>query len=110
MSTHLTLLITVLQCGPVCFNHVCAADLRGFGESERPKDVAGYELSNLVKDLEGDLLLESWQVPLCQKPCEPFRKGPLHAAGVLDALGIHAAHVIGHDWGAILVGSSLDEP
>jgi pimeloyl-ACP methyl ester carboxylesterase len=51
---------------------VIAPDLRGFGRSDRPREVTGYALSNVVADM----------------------------TGVLDALGIPAAHVVGHDWGA----------
>lgn len=51
---------------------VIAPDLRGFGRSERPDEVAAYALRNSVADV----------------------------AGILDALGIETAHVVGHDWGA----------
>jgi pimeloyl-ACP methyl ester carboxylesterase len=51
---------------------VVAPDLRGFGRSDRPADVAAYKLRNAVADI----------------------------IGVLDALGIQQAHVVGHDWGA----------
>jgi pimeloyl-ACP methyl ester carboxylesterase len=49
-------------------------DLRGFGDSDKPEDVAAYGLPNLV----GDVL------------------------GLLDHLGVERAHVVGHDWGAAL--------
>lgn len=51
---------------------VIVPDLRGFGRSERPDDVAAYGLRNGVTDV----------------------------AGILDALDIETAHVVGHDWGA----------
>ena len=51
---------------------VIAPDMRGFGRSSRPAEVADYALANAVADM----------------------------AGVLDALGIEAAHVVGHDFGA----------
>jgi pimeloyl-ACP methyl ester carboxylesterase len=51
---------------------VIAPDLRGFGRSERPDEVAAYALRNAVADV----------------------------TGILDALGIETAHVVGHDWGA----------
>ena len=51
---------------------VIAPDQRGFGRSERPDDVAAYGLRNAVADV----------------------------TGILDALGIESAHVVGHDWGA----------
>lgn len=49
-----------------------APDLRGFGRSERPAEVSAYELRNSIDDV----------------------------VGILDELGIDAAHVVGHDWGA----------
>jgi pimeloyl-ACP methyl ester carboxylesterase len=47
-------------------------DLRGYGRSDRPDDVAAYRLRNAVGDV----------------------------TGILDALGLESAHVVGHDWGA----------
>jgi pimeloyl-ACP methyl ester carboxylesterase len=49
-----------------------APDMRGCGRSSRPPEVADYALANAVGDV----------------------------AGVLDTLGIRAAHVVGHDWAA----------
>lgn len=49
-----------------------ALDQRGFGRSDRPEGVAAYSLQNAVADL----------------------------LGVLDALGIDAADIVAHDWGA----------
>jgi pimeloyl-ACP methyl ester carboxylesterase len=49
-------------------------DLRGRGRSDRPEAVEAYALSELVADV----------------------------TGILDALGIERAHVVGHDWGAVL--------
>jgi pimeloyl-ACP methyl ester carboxylesterase len=51
---------------------VIVPDLRGFGRSGRPKEVAAYTLRNVVADI----------------------------TGILDALGLPAARVAGHDWGA----------
>ena len=51
---------------------VIAPDLRGLGRSGRPDEVSAYALPNAVADL----------------------------TAVLDALGIGAAHIVGHDWGA----------
>ena len=51
---------------------VITPDMRGFGRSERPAEVAGYGLRNLVGD----------------------------AGAILDHFGIDKAHVVGHDWGA----------
>ncbi|MFD2796485.1 alpha/beta fold hydrolase [Promicromonospora vindobonensis] len=49
-----------------------APDQRGYSPGARPLDVASYAPHHLVAD----------------------------AVGVLDALGIERAHVVGHDWGA----------
>src|SRR5258708_10479746 len=51
---------------------VITPDMRGFGRSGRPQEVAAYRLPNVVADV----------------------------TGLLDAFGIEAAHVVGHDWGA----------
>ena len=51
---------------------VIVPDLRGLGRSDRPAAVADYALRNAVGDV----------------------------AGILDTLGVGAAHVVGHDWGA----------
>ena len=51
---------------------VVAPDQRGYSPGARPEGVAAYAMPELV----GDVL------------------------GVLDALGVERAHVVGHDWGA----------
>jgi pimeloyl-ACP methyl ester carboxylesterase len=51
---------------------VIAPDLRGFGRSERPAEVAAYRLRNVVADV----------------------------SALLDHLDIETAYVVGHDWGA----------
>ena len=51
---------------------VIAPDLRGFGESERPPDVAAYAIRHSLVDM----------------------------LAVLDALEVERAQVVGHDWGA----------
>jgi len=51
---------------------VIAPDLRGLGRSDRPPEVAAYALPRAVADM----------------------------TRILDALGIEAAHVVGHDFGA----------
>jgi len=53
---------------------VIVPDLRGYGASGRPEEVEQYSLPFLV----GDVL------------------------AVLDAVGVERAHVVGHDWGAVL--------
>jgi pimeloyl-ACP methyl ester carboxylesterase len=55
-------------------HRVIAPDLRGFGESDRPEGVQAYGMELLV----GDVL------------------------GILGALGVERASVVGHDWGAAL--------
>ncbi len=51
---------------------VITPDLRGFGRSERPAEVAAYRLRNVVADV----------------------------SALLDHLAIETAYVVGHDWGA----------
>ena len=51
---------------------VITPDMRGFGRSEHPAEVAGYRLRNIVGDV----------------------------GAILDHFGIDQAHVVGHDWGA----------
>jgi pimeloyl-ACP methyl ester carboxylesterase len=51
---------------------VLAPDLRGRGRSDRPERVEDYKLSASIGDV----------------------------AGIMDALGVERAHVVGHDWGA----------
>src|SRR5438128_92478 len=53
---------------------VIAPDLRGFGQSDKPQEVESYLLPVLVQDV----------------------------AGIMDALGVDRAHVVGHDWGSAL--------
>jgi len=52
--------------------HVVTPDMRGFGRSDRPEDVASYSLVEAVKDL----------------------------VEVLDRANVTRAHLVGHDWGA----------
>ena len=51
-----------------------AYDQRGYGESSKPEDVEAYALMNLAAD----------------------------AIGLLDALGLERATLVGHDWGSIV--------
>ena len=51
---------------------VIVPDMRGLGRSDRPPEVADYALAKVIGDV----------------------------AAVLDAAGVEAAHVVGHDWGA----------
>lgn len=51
-----------------------APDLRGFGDSDRPERVRDYRMPVIVDDVRA----------------------------LLDALDISTAHVVGHDWGAIV--------
>jgi len=53
---------------------VIAPDLRGFGESDRPENVEAYAVGNSVRDV----------------------------LAILDALEIERAHVVGHDFGAVV--------
>jgi pimeloyl-ACP methyl ester carboxylesterase len=56
---------------------VIAPDLRGRGQSDRPEDVEAYRMEELVRDVDG----------------------------IMRALDIHDAYVVGHDWGAALAWS-----
>jgi pimeloyl-ACP methyl ester carboxylesterase len=49
-----------------------APDLRGFGATDAPDDVAAYGLDRSIADV----------------------------VGILDQLGVERTHVVGHDWGA----------
>jgi pimeloyl-ACP methyl ester carboxylesterase len=51
-----------------------APDMRGRGRSDRPPEVADYVLTKIVGDV----------------------------TGIMDALGVQLAHVVGHDWGAVV--------
>ncbi len=53
---------------------VIAPDMRGFGESDKPEEIEAYQFSELASDM----------------------------VAVLQTLEIARAHVIGHDWGAVL--------
>lgn len=52
--------------------HAVAPDMRGYGRTDRPEDIAQYTLLHLVGDM----------------------------VGLLDALGEETAVIAGHDWGA----------
>jgi pimeloyl-ACP methyl ester carboxylesterase len=61
-----------------------APDLRGRGRSERPEGVENYAIPLIVGDV----------------------------VGIMDALGVERAHVVGHDWGAVpawAIGALLPE-
>lgn len=51
-----------------------APDLRGWGETDRPRGVAAYRVEELLKDIDG----------------------------LRQALGAPRVHVVGHDWGGLL--------
>ena len=52
-----------------------APDLRGYGESDKPYEIEAYDIHHLVADL----------------------------VGLLDALSLPKAVIVGHDWGGIIV-------
>ncbi len=54
--------------------HVVAPDMRGYGSSDRPEGVSEYRIEKLAADV----------------------------AGLIDALGVRSAHVVGHDWGGVV--------
>jgi len=53
---------------------VIAPDLRGFGDAPRPEGVEAYRIPNILADL----------------------------VGLLDALEVEKAHIVGHDWGGTI--------
>jgi pimeloyl-ACP methyl ester carboxylesterase len=55
--------------------HVVAPDMRGYGDTSRPVDVADYDILHLGDDI----------------------------LGLIDALGEEQAVLVGHDWGALVV-------
>ena len=54
---------------------VAAVDVRGYGGSDKPYEIAAYSLKNLAADI----------------------------AGVIDSLGYKEAYLFGHDWGGPIV-------
>ena len=58
---------------------VIAPDLRGFGDSGKPAETAAYSMRHLVGDV----------------------------VGLLDALDIDRAHLVGHDWGAAIAWAAV---
>lgn len=58
-----------------------APDLRGYGDSDKPWEVSAYEVEKLAGDI----------------------------AGLIEALGRKKAHVVGHDWGAIVAWQFAQE-
>lgn len=54
--------------------HAVAPDMRGYGESSRPSDLAAYRMEHLVAD----------------------------AAALFDALGARRRLLVAHDWGALI--------
>ncbi len=55
---------------------VLVPDQRGYGDSDRPDDVAAYDIHHLTGDL----------------------------VGLLDAFDLERAVFVGHDWGGLVVG------
>lgn len=51
-----------------------APDLRGRGDTDIPQQIEDYEIPNIVGDV----------------------------TAIMDALGVERAHVVGHDWGAVI--------
>jgi len=59
--------------------HVVAPDLRGYGGSDKPKEVDAYDIHNLTSDV----------------------------VGIIDAMGEKTAILAGHDWGSIVAWNSV---
>jgi len=55
--------------------HAIAPDMRGYGETDVPEGVPAYDIHHLVDDM----------------------------AGLLDALSLKKAVIVGHDWGGVIV-------
>jgi len=53
---------------------VVAPDLRGYGQTEKPRNVSDYRTSQLTADI----------------------------VGLIHALGHESAHIVGHDWGGVV--------
>ena len=53
---------------------VVVPEMRGYGKTDAPEDVNSYDIKSLAADM----------------------------VGVLDAVGVEKAHIVGHDWGAIV--------
>lgn len=56
---------------------VVAIDLRGYNDSDKPKDIEAYQMSELVKDIKG----------------------------VIEGLGYQNCILVGHDWGGAIAWS-----
>lgn len=52
--------------------HAVAPDMRGYGHTDAPAQVEAYNINELAADM----------------------------VGILDALGVEQAHMVGHDWGS----------
>ncbi len=59
--------------------HAVAPDMRGYGKSDKPGPVVGYEIEQLTADM----------------------------VGIIDALGEETAVVAGHDWGSVVAWNCL---
>ncbi len=59
--------------------HVVAPDMRGYGKTDKPKDIEAYD----IRQLTGDLV------------------------GIVDAMGEEQAILVGHDWGAIVTWNAM---
>src|ERR1043166_1720128 len=52
--------------------HVVAPDLRGYGDTDAPEPIERYGMQSMIDDV----------------------------VGLIDALGVDTAAIVGHDWGA----------
>lgn len=59
--------------------HAVAPDMRGYGSTEAPEPVTEYDIHHLAGDI----------------------------VGIIDAMGEDKAHLVGHDWGAIVSWNSV---
>jgi pimeloyl-ACP methyl ester carboxylesterase len=58
---------------------VVVPEMRGYGKTDAPEDVNSYDIISLAADM----------------------------TGVLDAVGVDKAHMVGHDWGAIVAVNTV---
>ncbi len=59
--------------------HAVAPDMRGYGKTDKPKDIEAYDIKQLTADV----------------------------AGIVDAMGEESAILIGHDWGSIVTWNAM---
>ncbi len=59
--------------------HAVAPDMRGYGKTDKPKNIEDYDIKHLTADV----------------------------AGIVDAMGEEKAFLVGHDWGSIVTWNTM---